>query len=174
MNYRCERCKKVRATVHITDSFPEVQERHLCEDCAAEEGLIIKSPKVVAPAKVPETTQEILQEFLSKHKPGTTSVGGKERSCPDCEMTFRSFQVKGQLGCPTCYSAFRDMLLPLIDRAHEGGTKHIGKVPARAEDAVRRRTNLLRLRRALQEAIDREDYEEAARMRDEISALESV
>ena len=95
-------------------------------------------------------------------------------TCPKCGLTFREFQTKGQLGCPDDYDVFQSVLMPLIERAHEGGDHHVGKVPVTAEETVRRQTGMVRLRRELQDAIDCEKYEEAARVRDQIRTLEDV
>ena len=89
MSLLCQLCQDSKATVHITDTIPEKRERHLCEQCAEKEGIIIKQPH--------QTTNEILQQFI-KQKTGLGS--GKDLSCPQCGMTFREFQLKGQLGCP--------------------------------------------------------------------------
>jgi protein arginine kinase activator len=158
----CQNCKTARATVHIMDQFPEKRERHLCEDCAAKEGVIIKAGH--------ETTQEILQQFI-KQKAGMKKVEGV--ACPKCGLTFKAFQSRGLLGCPNDYVAFAEFLDPLIERAHQGATHHIGKVPAQADEVLRRQTGLLRLRRELQEAVEQENYELAARVRDQIQALET-
>jgi protein arginine kinase activator len=83
------------------------------------------------------------------------------------------FQAQGLLGCPNDYDVFRPVLTPLLERAHGGATQHVGKVPATAGESVRRQTGLLRLNRELQEAIEQEDYERAAEVRDQIRALES-
>ena len=84
----CQRCQKARATVHITNITPDKQEQHLCEACAEKEGVIIKQS---------HATKAILQEFI-KNKAG---VGGHDdRACPKCGVTFREFQISGQLGCP--------------------------------------------------------------------------
>ncbi|MBU0717833.1 MAG: UvrB/UvrC motif-containing protein [Planctomycetes bacterium] len=163
MNFLCQHCKQAKATVHITDTIPEKHERHLCEACAEAEGVIIKQPQ--------HTTSAILQEFI-KHK--VAGAGGDDHTCPRCGITFRQFQVKGQLGCPYDYEAFRSLLLPLIERAHDGSTHHVGKVPSTADSTVRRQTGLFRLRRELQEAVEHENYEEAARVRDAIQGLESA
>ena len=163
MSLPCQRCHEAKATVHITDTVPEKRERHLCEECAEKEGVIIKQHH--------QTTNEILQQFI-KHK---TGLGvGDDLACPKCGLTFREFQLKGQLGCPHDYQAFKTLLTPLIGRAHEGATHHVGKFPATADATVRRQTGLLQLRRELQEAIEQENYELAARVRDRIQALESV
>ncbi len=161
MSILCQRCKQAKATVHITDTVPTKREQHLCEQCAEKEGVIIKQEH--------HTTNEILQQFI-KHKTGLGET--EDLSCPKCGQTFREFQLKGQLGCPHDYEAFKRVLSPLLARAHEGATHHIGKVPATAGESVKRQAGLMRLRRELQEAVDQEDYEQAANVRDQIQTLE--
>lgn len=157
----CQHCNKSRATVHITDTVPERKERHLCEDCAEKEGVIIKPNQ--------HTTNEILQQFI-KQKIG---LGLTENVvCPQCGLSFQEFQVKGQLGCPHDYEVFKAQLMPLIERAHEGGTKHVGKKPGGGTPPQNLHTGLLKLRRELQDAIQQENYELAARVRDQIRNLE--
>ncbi|MGB2987467.1 MAG: UvrB/UvrC motif-containing protein [Phycisphaerae bacterium] len=163
MSLLCEHCNTAKATVHITEMDPEKREHHLCESCAEKEGVIIKQH--------PATTNEILQQFI-KHKTGLGAAG--DLACPKCGMTFREFHLKGQLGCPNDYEAFRKLLVPLIERAHEGATRHVGKVPVTADETVHRQAGLLRLRRELQEAVEQEDYELAARVRDQIQTMESA
>lgn len=162
MSLLCQSCNQTKATVHITDTVPFKRERHLCDGCAEKEGVIVKQQH--------QTTNEILQQFI-KQKSGLGDVDALR--CERCGTTFRDFQSKGVLGCPHDYDVFKPLLTPLIERAHEGGTHHIGKVPGTTEDTVRRQVGLLRLRRELQEAIDAENYELAARMRDQIRAMES-
>lgn len=162
MEFACQRCQQAKATVHVTDTVPEKRERHLCESCAEKEGIIVKHQY--------QTTNEILQQFI-KYKTGLEHTD--DLTCPHCGLTFREFQSKGQLGCPNDYKAFAPALTSLIERAHEGATHHVGKVPPSAGDGIKRETGLLRLRRALQEAIDDENYELAARVRDEIKLLET-
>jgi len=162
MSLVCQHCKDSRATVHITDVMPEQRERHLCQDCAEKEGIIIKQH--------PLSTNAILQQFM-KHK----AVKGvaDDLSCPKCGMSFREFQVKGQLGCPHDYEVFGEVLESLIERTHEGATRHVGKSPSTADAAVRKQTGLLRLQRALRQAVEDESYEVAARIRDQIRVFES-
>lgn len=161
MNYLCQHCNQCKATVHITDAIPEKRERHLCEECAEKEGVIIK--------QTPHTTNEIIQEFI-KAKTGLGKASDK--SCPKCGLTFREFRLKGQLGCPYDYEAFREYLTPLIQRAHDGGTHHVGKVPVTEDRTVVKQSKLLKLRRHLDRAVAEEDYERAASLRDQISQLE--
>lgn len=163
MSMVCQRCNQTKATVHITDTVPEKRERHLCEDCAEKEGVIIKQKF--------SSSNEILKQFI-KQKTGLGS--GEDYSCSQCGLTFREFQTKGTLGCPNDYQAFAAVLNPLIERAHEGATQHVGKTPNPDDAHAQKRTGLIRLRRELQEAIAHENYELAARVRDKIKNMESV
>lgn len=162
MSAVCQTCKQAKATVHITD-VPDKRERHLCEDCAEKEGVIIKQTH--------QTTNAILQEFI-KQKTGIGAMD--EQSCPKCGITFREFRLKGLLGCPYDYEAFKTLLTPLIERAHQGGTHHVGKVPRTGDPSTQKQAGLRRLRRELQEAIEHEDYEQAARVRDQLRTLDSA
>lgn len=161
MSIICQHCHDAKATVHITDTVPEKRERHLCEDCAEKEGVIIKQH---------QSTSEILQQFI-KQKTGLGST--TDITCPKCGCTFREFQLKGQLGCPHDYEAFKSLLAPLIERAHEGATQHIGKAPTTADATIKKQAGLLQLRRKLEDAIEQEDYELAANLRDQIKDFES-
>lgn len=162
MSLACQRCQQSKATVHITDTVPEKRERHLCEACAEKEGIIVKQHY--------QTTNEVLQQFI-KHKAGIGEANSL--TCSNCGLSFREFQDKGHLGCPNDYTAFASALMPLIERAHGGATHHVGKVPPTASAGLKRETGLLRLRRTLKTAVNDEDYELAARVRDEIKTLET-
>lgn len=160
----CQRCNKAQATVHLLDILPESdekRERHLCEQCAAEEGLTTQKH---------ESINEILSSLI-KQSSGATPK--KDTTCPECGMTFREFRANGLLGCPNDYRAFEESLMPLIERAHDGGTRHFGKVPHGVAGEPPKFSKLAELRRDLQEAVDTEDYERAATLRDDIKALET-
>lgn len=163
MSMVCQRCTQSKATVHITDTVPEKRERHLCEDCAEKEGVIIKQ-KFTA-------SNDILKQFI-KQKVGAGS--GDDLSCALCGLTFREFQTKGTLGCPNDYVAFAPLLMPLIERAHEGATQHAGKSPIPNNTLAQKRTGLIKLRRELQDALEHENYEQAARVRDKIKDMEAI
>jgi len=140
-------------------------EKHLCEQHAAEEGLAIKS--VHAPIN------ELLTNFVKVHSasaPEVNVTGGPV--CEECGMTFAEFRKGTLLGCPECYKAFERLLSTLLERAHEGGTHHIGKVPRRAGAGEQRQALLRRMRKQLNDAVIEEDYERAARLRDDIRRVE--
>ena len=161
MSLICQRCNQAKATVHITDTLPQKREQHLCEGCAEKEGVIVKPH---------HTMNEILQQFVKKK---TVTAEAGDLKCDQCGVTFHDFQVNGQLGCPNDYLAFRALLEPLIERAHAGATNHVGKVPISAGTAAKKSAGLLRLRKKLEDAIEEENYESAARVRDQIQELET-
>ena len=159
----CERCKKKKATFHLTNITRdgEKTERHLCEDCAIEEGLVHK----------PSFSQELLESLLAASK----SISSEEASlvCEDCGLSYREFANQGVLGCPNDYDAFKEALSRLIERSHDGAAQHVGKSPKSLGVVRTTQQEVHRLKRQLEEAVAAEDYERAAELRDRIHTLES-
>ena len=91
-------------------------------------------------------------------------------TCEQCGMTYAEFQKVGMLGCANCYKAFKVPLTALLQRVH-GNTQHAGRVPGGVHSGVSIRMNIDRLKEKLKRAIDDEEYEQAARLRDAIRAL---
>ncbi len=153
---RCQRCQK-EATIHLTDRVKDrKRELHLCPNCAQKAGLLLpESPPNLA-------LDAVVQSLIVAHV-GELVGELAERACPDCGIKFMEFRAGGRLGCPQDYRVFAAGLLPLIQRYH-GATRHVGKTARPAAGAGER----LRLRTRLREAIAREDYEEAARLRDRL------
>jgi len=81
------------------------------------------------------------------------------------------FRNTGRLGCPHDYEEFREELSPLLENIH-GETRHCGKVPRRLPQSKQTQSELLQLRKQLLQAVNKEAYEEAARLRDRIRRLE--
>ena len=157
---KCDNCDK-EATIHLTDIVDGQKiEKHLCEDCAAAEGFTIK-----AQFPLGKLLEGLLVQSLAEHELG-------ELRCEVCGMTFLEFRKQHLLGCPNDYRVFEHVLVPLLERAHAGGSYHTGKVPANAAETERRQNELLRLRGQLKDAVAREDYERAAELRDRIRELE--
>ena len=91
--------------------------------------------------------------------------------CPRCGLLYSAFRETGRLGCAECYTAFQFQLRPLLRRIH-GDTRHRGKVPARDGEGAVRSRQIQRLHDELQRAVEREEFEHAAAIRDEIKRLE--
>jgi protein arginine kinase activator len=154
----CQRCSD-EASVHLTETVDgERREVHLCVDCARKAGL---GP----PRKVPILgLDEVIQSLIVANV-GELVGELAELACPDCGMRFMESRALGRLGCPADYSVFSKGLLPLISDQH-GSTRHVGKAPRfsrQPADRVR-----LRRRAELRDAIALEDYERAARLRDQL------
>lgn len=160
---KCDRCEK-QATVHCVEIIKgQKVEKHLCDEHAEAAGLADKS----APKHQP--VSELLSNFVKLHS-GASSQS--ELVCEECGMTFGQFREQSLMGCANCYKAFESQLMPLLEKAQEGGTHHLGKVPRRAGAGEARQNQLLRLRKRLTDAVNAEDYELAARLRDEIRRSE--
>ena len=160
---KCDHCNRP-ATVHMTEIHNGKQvERNLCEQCAAKMG-------VQAKGHVP--INELLSKFVMAHSGAPTEQAAQ---CDACGMTWAEFRQNGLLGCPLDYDTFERDLTPLIQRAHEGATHHVGKTPATQGTAVsgRRLVDTARLRKELQRAVEAEDYEKAAALRDQIKQAEA-
>jgi protein arginine kinase activator len=156
---KCERCSSP-ATVHITEVLSESQfeEHHVCEQCYKQ----YVQESQGAPAKALTAESGELEEAL---------FGQQE--CPDCGIKFVDFRNNHRLGCSRDYQVFQTELMPLLENIH-GETKHCGKTPRRYPQTKKAEAELMQLRQRLKRAVDREDYEEAARLRDQIKTLEEV
>ncbi len=159
----CQLCQKNEATVEFTEIInDEVTQLHLCDECAKDKGV------------------EMEQHFnISDLLAGMSDLGLEPEAkeidvkCPKCGMIFNDFRKIGRLGCGDCYGAFRRQLLPLLKRIH-GSTRHMGKATTKLEKTggAQKRSGLQELRQKLQRAIEAEEFEEAAGIRDVIRELE--
>ncbi len=157
---KCDQCNSP-ATHHSVEIIKGQKiEKHLCDAHAAEAGLAIKA--------VHTPINELLTNFVKVRSGGAA----QETVCEHCGLRFSEFRESSLLGCQSCYTAFEEQLGPLLERAHEGGTHHLGKVPRRAGAGQERQQHLLRMRKRLAEAVDCEDYELAVRLRDDIRGIE--
>ena len=162
----CDNCGGPGAVVHLTQVVDnETKTSHLCERCAAEKGL---QPGVPSP-------NLLLADFLSNLGSGQSQTIGapsEELTCPFCGLSTAEFKEVGRLGCPQCYPTFEAYLRGLLRRIH-GGIQHVGKVYLPPDPSVSEREKRLSvLRSKLARAVDTEDFERAAELRDQIRTLE--
>lgn len=137
-------------------------EIHLCETCARD--------YLSQTESTPSESSEF--EFAKESDSDESLEAIDNRQCPNCGITFREFRSSGRLGCPHDYVEFEAELLPLLENIH-GETQHCGKMPRRAPDSSRRQHELVRLRSELKSAVDDENYETAADLRDQIQQIEA-
>ena len=116
---------------------------------------------------------ELLTNFVKATGGPDKPAASLDLTCQDCGLSFSEFRDKSLLGCPSCYMAFEAPLTSLLERAHEGGNHHIGKVPRRGGGASeQRQLQITRIRKRLDDAVEAEDYELAAQLRDDLSDLD--
>ncbi|MGN1399952.1 MAG: UvrB/UvrC motif-containing protein [Bacillus sp. (in: firmicutes)] len=93
--------------------------------------------------------------------------------CPNCHMTYEEFVQIGKFGCAECYKTFSSQLEPIVRRLHSGNAAHTGKIPGRIAGGINLRKQIDELRAELQKCIQKEEFEKAVTLRDEIRKLES-
>ncbi len=161
---KCDQCSRL-ATVHLTEIRGGKKiEKNLCEQCAAKLGS--------AQGKGHTPINELLSKFVMEHSGVQVEP---PPACEHCGMTWADFRQTGLLGCAMDYDLFERDLTPLVQRAHEGATHHLGKTPgSRGESGAiqKRQVDLAKMRKELRRAVEAEDYERAAALRDEIRNVE--
>lgn len=162
---RCENCREREAEIHLTHiEGGEMTTSHLCPTCAAEKGLSTGIPEDKAP----------LADFVAQlgEEGKDRALAGASDACPYCGTSPEDFRRTGRLGCPHCYVHFAPQLRGLLRRIH-GATQHRGKVYlTEAVETDDHGVRLSTLKRRLERAVEVEDFEAAARLRDQIQDLE--
>ena len=166
----CDECQKEPACVHITKIINQQKiEKHLCEQCAQKSGEIMgKGLNNVFGSKF--SLQDFLKEMFNYTVPDSNRQM-LEPVCSTCGLSYSEFSRSGKFGCSTCYQAFAGQLEPLIKRIH-GTAAHTGKVPKRGGVYFSLKQRIQHLRQGLAAHVSREEYEQAAVLRDEIKILE--
>lgn len=161
---KCESCGKNEAKFHYTKiTNGNIEEKHLCEDCASEE----------------YNFEFDFEENFSMNNffAGLIDGPGKNYSvenglkCKKCGQTYSEFKNEGKFGCNECYKTFENKIEPLIKGIH-GHTKHRGKIPKQASKDVHFKREKDNLKKELEEAVKEERFERAAVLRDELKVLE--
>jgi protein arginine kinase activator len=156
----CDDCGKEIAKVHYKEiKDDKTIEYNLCEKCAVEKGLHLSPKKHVF------SISNILAGMAEE-------VGSATVKCQGCGLTYAEFRETGRLGCSDCYSAFKEQLRPLLRRIH-GSNVHIGKSPRSSEGMLEKIREIEDLKVALRLAVEKEDFEKAAEIRDRIKQLET-
>ena len=152
----CEECGKNQAEVMMTTVINgESTTRHLCRQCL----------KKYQAGNLQAVLAAVLSSMTAKTQPQIPDV-----VCPQCGQTYAEFQKTGMLGCAECYQAFRRELTPMITRV-QGRTQHAGRRPPVSEEEQARQTRMEELRSLMEAAVAEENFEEAARLRDELRAM---
>ena len=163
----CEQCREREAVIHLTQIVNEqVTTLHLCERCAAEKG-------VESPGSQPKTPLGTFLAAMGQELPEQTpSAPRTGETCSRCGGSLQDFRESGRLGCPDCYRSFEVPLRDLLRRLH-GSTHHMGERYSDRETAPpKERHQAAELREQLRLAVETENFELAAELRDRLRVLE--
>jgi len=161
---KCEICGLKDAVIHIRQIQKDlVRELHICEECAQEKGLIRE-----------EESELPIANLLSGLLEGKdmTGAGDVKEVCPRCGMKASDFRKQGKLGCAECFSAFQKDVKAIVSQM-AARPHHAGRLPRTFEQQSAAAVANDTLREELREAVEREDYEEAARLRDRIREMDN-
>ncbi len=169
----CDHCGADEAVIHLTQvENDETRTLHLCAECAEAKG--VQGPSVPENFLLAGVLAQLGQETAGRDSPGSDPRGagrGQPEACAFCGLTLADFKESGRLGCPHCWSTFESQLRGLLDRV-QGASQHVGKVYLPPDPSVSEREKRLEgLRRKLDRAVELEDFERAAELRDRIRAL---
>lgn len=172
----CQVCKKNNATIHYKTNINGNQtELYLCSSCANEKGITKKTafePIDVIDGFFGKGQDDIFGGlFAGMMNDGTQKSVGEPKVCPVCGMRFSDFLHGGKIGCGECYNTFSHSLSSTVKRIH-GNVEHCGKVPEGKKSELSDKKKIDSLKAKLNEAIEKQEYEMAAKYRDEIRAIE--
>jgi protein arginine kinase activator len=160
---QCSICKEKTATVFLTHiENDKMHKVNLCEECAKSKG--VDNPTTFSLADAD------LLLGLGAAEEITQTPGGVNLKCPRCGFSQADFKKTGRLGCPECYQVFAEGLEGLLKTMHKG-TRHVGKSPEALRQSRDNAERLKLLQKKLAKAVEAEDFEQAAQLRDEIKHL---
>jgi protein arginine kinase activator len=161
---QCSVCKEKPATVFLTHiENDKMHKVNLCEDCAKTKG--VDNPTTFSLADAD------LLLGLGAAQEITQTTAGVELKCPRCGFSQADFKKSGRLGCPECYQVFAEGLEGLLKTMHKG-TRHTGKSPEALRQSRDNAERLKALQKKLAKAVALEDFEQAAKVRDELKELD--
>lgn len=161
----CDICGENEAIVHVQQIMGgEVFEVHMCAECAKEKGVSLEKG-----SEGDFSLSQLLSGLVESFSPDADAKVITE--CPHCGTSITDIQENEKVGCPECYTVFRNQIEALI-KEHTDNTNHKGKYPEklRAYKAILIDKEVLK--KKLKEAVQREEYETAAKIRDQIKELE--
>ena len=172
----CQKCHKKAASVFISSIINGAETKiYLCNDCAKD------YPLFDFDMEEPFSIKDIMDKFnVEELKTDSNqlldidlSKKVQEIECPNCSSTYNEYRETGKLGCSKCYETFKDKLKPILKNIY-GYTEYIGKAPKINGNHIYINNELKSLKEDLNRAVEKEEYEVAADIRDKIKELEQI
>ena len=155
----CDMCHKNEAIVHYAEVINgEIKKLNICEQCAKNKGF---------GANVSFSLGDMLSGIIDDSPKDAGRKIVKDNKCPSCDLTYEEFKKSGRLGCDKCYKTFEKKLVPILDTIHKH-TRHRGKVPKAYKARFVKIEKIRELNKKLREAVENEEFERAAVLRDKI------
>lgn len=159
----CCVCKEREAKVHLTQiAGDKMQKLDLCEECAKHKGVTDPTGFSLADLLMGLGASQDIEQ--------AAAAEGGELKCPRCGFTQADLKKAGRLGCPECYRTFAEGLVGLLKTMHKG-TRHVGKVPEALRQTQDVKDRVKQLQQKLAKAIEGENFEQAAQLRDELKQM---
>ena len=170
MRLLCDDCGESNAQVHLTSiEADDMRTLNLCVSCAAARGLSSEEAEEAGAGGKPPLVDFLAQ--IGSAGP-QAPVPAAPAPCPFCGISASDFRKAGRVGCSQCYVHYETQLRSLLRRIH-GSSQHAGKLYlSEASDISDRLGQISSMRRRLKRAIETEDFETAADLRDRIHELE--
>lgn len=151
----CKNCKKEK-TIFFTQIIDgKIKKFDLCADCPHAQA--VNDPAGFG----------LAEQLTAAGVEMDEADAGTSTACPNCGFTVADFRKTGRLGCPECYTTFAHTIESVIRPMHRG-TRHKGRVPQKLKEELALRTKLQEMEKELDKAVQREDYETAATLRDKL------
>ena len=165
----CQDCNKRDATIHLTQIVNnEKIVLNLCKICAEKRGF--HSPFEQMPFPLAEFVTGMIGPVKDKGLDREGKGELHDHKCPSCGLTFSEFGRVGRLGCAVCYQAFRPEMTDILRKIH-GSAEHRGHTAIQPTEDLQPLREENRLRDELRKAIESENFEVAACLRDQIRNL---
>lgn len=169
----CQECHQRPATLHFTQLINGKKiDTHICEVCAKELGYMTHPEEGYSLHNLLAGLFNFESNQLKNNKQSNFKQE-IELKCPKCDLKFTEFKRIGKFGCAECYHTFSKQIDSIFRRVHSGNTKHEGKIPKRQGDHLHVKKQLETYENQLKQLIEREEFEEAAVVRDKIRAVKS-
>jgi protein arginine kinase activator len=170
----CQECNERPATFHFTKVINgEKTEVHICEHCAHENSeLFMFNVNTGFSLNNLLTGLLNMESDIANTEEQNVFKASDVPQCDRCKMTLHQFKKVGRFGCSNCYPTFKSYITPILKRVHGGNTVHTGKIPERIGGDIHIRKKIDELKAKIHEFIVQEEFEQAAKVRDQIRSLE--
>jgi len=180
----CQECGKKEAVVRISliDSQGRRKELILCENCCRKYG--IEPPSFAVLEAISKLAHSLGGNMFQKESEQSYDQAKLDDRCPSCGTSLREIQTSPmRIGCGDCWRFFKRKLIPIVASCQKGATKHVGKRPGQVKSKAESTVSLeikpmdlmeekRKLEAELEKAVQAEEFEKAAELRDKIKDIE--